>query len=53
VEPSEPSEPSEFEKFATLTKKVIAVPREEILKREAEYQQSRKKSPKNGDAKAT
>jgi hypothetical protein len=51
VPQSKTSEPTPFEKFAALTKKVVAVPRSEILKREAEYKESRKKSPKNGESK--
>jgi hypothetical protein len=48
----EPPKSREFEKFRALTKKVVAVPRSEILKREAEYKESRKNPPKNDNAKA-
>lgn len=33
----------EFNRFDTLVRKVFAVPREEILKREKEYQHKRKR----------
>jgi hypothetical protein len=44
--PDKPAEPSPFEKFAALTKKVMAVPRKEIQEREQEYQQQRAKKKK-------
>jgi hypothetical protein len=38
-----PSKPTAFEKeFRAFTKKVLAVPKEEIEKRETEYRRSRK-----------
>lgn len=36
------AKPSAFETFREAAKKIIAVPREELLKREAKYQQARK-----------
>jgi hypothetical protein len=41
-QPEQPSEPTPFEKFDALTKRVISVPRSEILKRDAEWKEQRK-----------
>jgi hypothetical protein len=40
---SKSSSQTPFEKFLAFTKKVVAVPKAEIDKREAEYQRERKK----------
>jgi len=37
-----PTEATEFDRFKDFAKKIIAVPKEEIDKREAEYQRQRK-----------
>jgi hypothetical protein len=37
-----PSEPTPFEKFAALTKRVVAVPKSEIDAREIKYRAARK-----------
>jgi hypothetical protein len=39
---SQPREPTPFEKFAALTKRVIATSKKEIDKREKEYRRERK-----------
>ncbi len=39
--PTEKPEPTPFEKFQELTKKVIAVPKSEVDKREAEWKRDR------------
>lgn len=36
-----PEQPTEFQKFLVFTKKVVAVPKAEIDRREAEYQRMR------------
>ncbi len=41
--PPSSREPTPFEKFRELTKKVIAVPKSEVDKREAEWQRERAK----------
>jgi hypothetical protein len=38
--------PSPFEKFRQFTQKIVAVPKSEIDRREAEYQKSRKNKRK-------
>lgn len=38
----ETGQPTPFEKFLAFTKKVVAVPKAEIDRREAEYQRARK-----------
>jgi hypothetical protein len=40
------TEPTPFEKFAALTKRVIATPKKEINKRETEYRNGRLKKKK-------
>lgn len=42
--PPSPRERTPFEKFQDLTKKVIAVPKSEIDKREVEWRRERKKA---------
>jgi hypothetical protein len=42
-EAEEMKKPKEFKKFEDLLKRVLAVPKEEIDRRDAEYKRSRKK----------
>lgn len=53
VPETKPVGPTPFQKFAALTKKVVAVPREEIQRREAEYKQARKARRTNNDGAKT
>lgn len=53
VPETKPAEPTPFEKFAALTKNIVAVPREEISRREAEYKQARKARRTNNDGAKT
>ena len=46
----EEKEPSEYEKFERLAKSIIAVPKSELDRREAEYQRDRKKDAKKRKA---
>jgi len=39
-------EPSEADKFRAFTQKIVSVPKEEIDRREAEYQKTRKNKRK-------
>ena len=41
-------EPAPFAAFDALTRKIMAVPKAEIDKMEAEYQKEREKKPKRG-----
>jgi hypothetical protein len=40
--------PAPFDAFQDLTRRLLAVPKEEIDKREAEYQREQAKKPKRG-----
>jgi len=42
---TEPKDSSEYRKFKSLLGRVLAVPREEMVRREAEYQKQSKLNP--------
>lgn len=48
--PNPASEPTPFEKFVTLTKKVISTPKKEIDLREADYKKERAKKKKHASS---
>lgn len=44
--------PTPFEKFHTLARQLVAVPREELENEQAKYERQRKKKPKQNSRKA-
>ncbi len=46
--PPQQAKPAPFDAFQDLTRRLLAVPKAEIDKREAEYQREQAKKPKRG-----